>query len=137
MDLNFPLPDTNPKGNAPQHSTVKSVHPPTNQEFMVKQLNVNQRVPDKMSDWFVQMATVSNPRRALEQLQKLNPPAFKGEADPIQAEEWLHQIEEILDVMKCNENQRVSFTSLMLYGEVERWWKMVKDGAKTFREEIS
>ena len=83
------------------------------------------------------VATVSNPRRALEQFQKLNLPAFKGEADPIQAEEWLRQIEKILDVMECTENQQVSFTSFMFQGEAERWWEMVKGGAKTLAEEIS
>ena len=57
-----------------------------------------------MPDWLVQMATRNNPHRALEQFQKLNPPAFKGESDPIQAEEWLRQIEKILDVMECTEN---------------------------------
>ena len=77
----------------------------------------------------VQLATASNPCRALEQFQKLNPPAFKGGADPIQAEEWLRQIKKILDVMECIESQRVSFTSFMFQGEAERWGEMIQSGA--------
>ena len=96
MDLNFPPSDTNSEGDAPPLSTVRSVHPPTNHEVVVDQLNASQRVPDRMQDWLVRLATINNPRSALEQFQKLNPPAYKGRADPIQAEEWLRQIEKIL-----------------------------------------
>ena len=39
--------------------------------------------------------------------------------------------------MECNENQRVTFTSFMFQDEAERWWKMVKDGAKSLGEEVS
>jgi len=39
--------------------------------------------------------------------------------------------------MECTENQQVSFTSFMFQGEAERWWEMVKGGAKTLAEEIS
>jgi len=94
------------------HSSVGSVHPLTNHEVVVEQLNANQRVSDRMLDWLVQLVTINNPRRALEQFQKLNPPAFKG-VDPIQEEERLRQIEKILNIMECTENQRISFTSFM------------------------
>ena len=88
-----------------------------NYEFVVEQPNANRKIPDRMLEWLVQLTTISNTRRALKQFQKLNPPMFKGGADPIQAEEWLRQIEKILDVMKCTENQRLSFTSFMFQGE--------------------
>ena len=101
------------------------------------QLNASQGAPDKTPDWLMRLVIINNPRRSLEQFQKLNPPAYKGGADPKQAEEWLRQIEKILDVMKCTENQRVSFTSFMFQGEAERWWEMVKAGAKSLGEEIS
>ena len=99
--------------------------------------NTDRRAPDRMPDWLMQLTTVNNPRRALEQFQKLNPPPFKGGVDPIQAEEWLRQICKILDVMECTEDQRVSFTSFMFQGEAEHWWEVVKTGAKSLGEEIS
>ena len=83
-----------------------------------------------MPDWLALLSTVSNLRRALEQFQKLNLPAFKGGVDPIQTEEWLRQIEKKLDVMECTENQRVSFTFFISKGKAERWWEMVKGGLK-------
>ena len=113
MDLNFPPPDTNSEGNTPLHSMVRTVHPPMNHEFVGEQPNVNQIIPGRMPEWLVQFTTVSNPCRALEQFQKLNSPAFKGGADTIQEEEWLRQIEKILEVMECTENQQVSFASFI------------------------
>ena len=44
---------------------------------------------------------------------------------------------EDIDVMECTENQRVSFTSFMFQEEAERWWEMIKGGAKTLGREIS
>ena len=83
MNLNFPPPDANLEGDVPLHSAIGSVHPPSNHEFVGEQSNANRRVPDRMPDWLVQLVTASNPRRALKQFQKLNPPTFKGGADPI------------------------------------------------------
>ena len=103
----------------------------------MEQLNEKQRIPNKIPEWLVQLATKTNPHKTLEQFQKLHPRAFKGEADPVQAEEWLRQIEKILDAMECTENQRVSFTTFMFQGEAEHWWEMVKGGAKSSGEELS
>ena len=137
MDLNFPPSEANSEGDVPLHSAIGSVHPPSSQELHNEQTNAARRIPDGIPDWLLQLANVNNPRRALEQFQKLNPPAFKGGVDPIQAEEWLRQIEKILDVMECTENQRVSFTSFMFQGEAERWWEMIKGGARIMGKEIS
>ena len=38
--------------------------------------------------------------------------------------------------MECIENQKVSFTSFMFQGGAERWWEMVKGGAKSVGEGI-
>ena len=37
----------------------------------------------------------------------------------MQAEEWLRQIEKILDVMECTEGKRVAFTTFMFQREAE------------------
>ena len=63
---------------------------------------------------------VNNQHKALEQFQKLKPPAFKGELDPIQAKG--HQIKKILGLIECTESQKVTFTTFMLQGEAEHWW---------------
>jgi len=49
----------------------------------------------------------------------MKPPVFEGETDPLQAEGWLLQIEKILDVINCTEEQKVSFSSFMFQKEAE------------------
>jgi len=66
----------------------------------------------------------------MEQFQKLNLLAFRGESDRIQAEGWIRQIEKILCVMECTESQKVTFATFMLQGEAKHWWEIVKNGAK-------
>ena len=104
---------------------------------MAEQPSVDQRILDKMPEWLAQLAVRTKPHKALEQFQKLHPPVFKGEADPMQAEERLRQIEKILDVMECTEGQRVAFTTFMCQREAEHWWEMVKSGAKSAGEELT
>ena len=136
MDLNLPPLETDPEGYALPHCTVGSIHPPINPDIVAEQLSVDQRIPDKMPEWLVQFAARTKPYKALEQFQNLHPPAFKGEADSMQAEEWLWQIEKILDVMDCTEGQRVAFTIFMFQRKAEHWWEMVKSGAKSAGEEL-
>ena len=56
-----------------------------------------------------------------EQFKKLNPPAFKGEFDPIVAESWILDLEKNFEVLNCFETQKVMFSTFMLGGEVEHW----------------
>ena len=93
-----------------------------------------------MPEWLAQLMTGTsnnNFHRALEQFQKMKPPLFEGEADPLQAEAWLLQIEKILDVMNCTNEQRVSFSSFMFQKEAEHWWRAVKHSMKNARESIT
>ena len=73
-----------------------------NSEGLGIRMEGNQGAPENMMGWLARLAAGgnnSNPHRALEQFQKMKPPVFEGEADPLQAEGCLFQIEKILDVM--------------------------------------
>lgn len=62
-----------------------------------------------------------NPNRTLEQFQKFNLPMFEGKTDVLVVEKWLRQISKILSIMKCTEEQKVSFAAFMFQGEAEHW----------------
>ena len=79
----------------------------------------------------------NNSHRVLEQFQKMKPPAFEGEADPLQAEGWLLQIEKILNVMNYTEEQKASFSSFTFQKETEHWWWKVKNSVKYTGERIT
>jgi len=73
MNLNLPPPDSNMEGGGQPHNTVGSIHPPSNYENVVEQFTEDQRIPNKMPEWLVQL-TSNNPHKALEQFQKLKSP---------------------------------------------------------------
>ena len=62
----------------------------------------------------------------IEQFKKLNPPSFKGTPNPTEAESWVMQMEKMFDVLKCTDEQRVSFETFILEGEAKHWWRMTK-----------
>ena len=95
MDLNQLRVESDPEIGAPSHSMVGSIPSP---ECQYEPWRAGyQGAPTVMLDWLVQLvARRNNPNRALKQFQKLNPPAFEGEADPLLAEKWICQIWKIL-----------------------------------------
>ncbi|XP_057948295.1 uncharacterized protein LOC131143958 [Malania oleifera] len=68
--------------------------------------------------WVAVVVRVSAPRP----FTRLKPSAFVGSTDPVSAENWIQEIEKILDVLKCTERQKVTFTTFKLAREAERWW---------------
>ncbi|XP_057953808.1 uncharacterized protein LOC131148089 [Malania oleifera] len=56
----------------------------------------------------------------------MNPPSFLGGANPIVAENWVQEIEKILALLRCTDEQKVLYATFKLTEEVERWWLAVK-----------
>ena len=99
-----------------------SIHPMCIHEGSESLLGGSQEAQEIMLGWLTQLmikANDNNPNRALKQFQKMKPPVFEGEADPLDAEGWLLQIEFFLNVMNCTEEKKVSFSSFMFRKEVK------------------
>ncbi|XP_057969346.1 uncharacterized protein LOC131158495 [Malania oleifera] len=62
----------------------------------------------------------------IEKFTKMNPPAFSRGADPTIAENWMQEIEKVLTVLHCINEQRVLYATYKFIGEVERWWVATK-----------
>ena len=56
----------------------------------------------------------------------MNPPAFKGESDPIETESWVLDLEKYFEVLNCSETQKFVFATFMLSGKEKHWWRMEK-----------
>lgn len=55
---------------------------------------------------------------AMREFKRQNPPIFKGEANPTIAEEWLEDIEKILDALKIEEaNLRLTLAVYQFSGK--------------------
>ncbi|XP_057949339.1 uncharacterized protein LOC131144622 [Malania oleifera] len=63
---------------------------------------------------------------SIDQFTRLKPPILKGSADPIRVENWIRDIEKVLDVLNCTEKQNVAFATFKLTGKAQRWWESVK-----------
>ncbi|KAH9679701.1 Endonuclease [Citrus sinensis] len=73
-------------------------------------------------------AQVSN-GNTIERVRSLRARTFNGSGEPPEAESWFVKLERIFDVMKCSENDRLSFATFLLEGSltVEEYEKKFLD----------
>ncbi|XP_057540655.1 uncharacterized protein LOC130818500 [Amaranthus tricolor] len=54
------------------------------------------------------------------------PPQYNGEADPVRFENWLAEMEKLLEVINCPARLKVKLAYFYLSGPAELWWRSVK-----------
>ncbi|GFZ02656.1 hypothetical protein Acr_15g0012640 [Actinidia rufa] len=65
---------------------------------------------------------------AMKAFLQLRPLTFKGEPDPLVAEDWLEQVTRVLDTILVTEKDlRVLFASYQLQGNALQWWKTMEE----------
>ena len=63
----------------------------------------------------------------LKNFQNTNPPMFTKSEEPLDADDWLHTIENNLEVAGVEANEKVLFASHYLSGEARAWWNSVRN----------
>ncbi|XP_041026984.1 uncharacterized protein LOC121267189 [Juglans microcarpa x Juglans regia] len=58
----------------------------------------------------------------IEQFNRMHPPTFDGRGDATLAEDWIQDIQEILHVINCTDEQKVLYSAFKLTGEAKRWY---------------
>ena len=66
----------------------------------------------------------------LVKFKKFAPTPFKEAKTPEEAEELLNELEGILETLKTEEEDKVSFAEFLLQGEAREWWKIEKTNFK-------
>jgi hypothetical protein len=61
-----------------------------------------------------------------KRFERLNIPMFHRKQGPIEAKNWLVDVEEILQLAGCTEEQKVQYIAYRLFGEAKRWWNAKK-----------
>jgi hypothetical protein len=61
-------------------------------------------------------------RDRLGDFQRTKPPTFPHAMEPLDAEDWLKSIEKKLQVMQCNNREKVLLGSYQLSGPAANWW---------------
>lgn len=57
--------------------------------------------------------------------QAIHPPEFKGSADPIEAKNWLKEMEKAFALVKVPGEKQTEYASYFLKNEANYWWKSV------------
>lgn len=63
----------------------------------------------------------------IKEFQSLDPPVFRGSSDISVAEEWFHEIEKKLGLMRLTDEERIILSTSMLKGEASHWWDINRD----------
>ena len=62
----------------------------------------------------------------LRNFMALRPLEFYGSIDVSAVENWMLSIEKHLQMMGCNNVQKVQLATFLLRGDTEHWWETVK-----------
>ena len=62
----------------------------------------------------------------LSRFRKFAPSSFKEAKDSDEADEWLDDLEGVLETLKTEEEDKMMFTEFLLQGEARLWWNMEK-----------
>jgi hypothetical protein len=69
-----------------------------------------------------QSAPQPQPRDKLGEFQRTKPPTFSHSIEPMDANDWLKTIKKKLQVVQCNNREKVLFASYQLEGPAIDWW---------------
>lgn len=74
---------------------------------------------------------------AMKEFQRLHPPQFRGDVDPLVAEEWLKSMNQYLDVLGIEDGgQRVSLVAFQLTNNARNWWDIVSQSVRDSWEQF-
>nr|AAL77161.1 Putative polyprotein [Oryza sativa Japonica Group] len=62
------------------------------------------------------------PQSKLPEFLRVRPPTFSSTTNPIEANDWLHAIEKKLNLLQCNDQEKVAFATHQLQGPASAWW---------------
>jgi hypothetical protein len=67
-------------------------------------------------------------RDRLNDFQRTKPPIFSYAVKPMNADDWLKSVEKKLQVVQCNNHEKVLLASYQLSGPAADWWDAYVEG---------
>ncbi|KAL2486700.1 Retrotrans gag domain-containing protein [Abeliophyllum distichum] len=64
-------------------------------------------------------------RFSIELAKRLGAGAFNGKGDPLDADNWMTQLERVFDVMECPEEKKLRLATFLLVEAAYDWWLTV------------
>jgi hypothetical protein len=96
--------------------------PLTLEHVLAMQAQMLQTMQQTMVNLHAQPQAPPPPRDRLGDLQRTKPPIFSYAVEPIDADDWLKFVEKKLQVVQCNNHEKVLLASHQLSGPVTDWW---------------
>ena len=60
----------------------------------------------------------------MTEFKRFYPPSFEGSIKPLVVEKWLIEMVKAFRVLRCAEEEKVSYATYMLHGDAYDWWLM-------------
>lgn len=88
------------------------------------QAGANKKIPHLLQMYLLEWNAAYH--QGWADFQRSNPEPLWGYYDPEKADQWLHDMEEIFDVLRCDDAQKVSYVVYKIKGEAKYWWRGTK-----------
>jgi hypothetical protein len=108
--------------NAENNNTANP--PPTLEQVLMMQAQMLRTMKQTMINMqnAQHQAPPPPPRDRLGDIQRTKPPTFSHSVEPMDADDWLMSVEKKLQVVQCNNREKVLLASHQLTGPTADWW---------------
>jgi hypothetical protein len=89
---------------------------PTLEQVLIMQTQMLQTMANMQQAPQYQPAPEQQPRDKLGEFQRTKPPTFSHSVEPMDADDWLKIVEKKLQVVQCNNREKVLFAAHQLVG---------------------
>jgi hypothetical protein len=115
--------NNNNNGNNNQDVNPPPPPPPTLEKVLIMQAQMLQTMQQTLVNMQVAQpqAPPPPPRDSLGEFQRTKPPTFSQAAELMDADDWLKSVEKKMQVVQCNNREKVLLASHQLYGPATDW----------------
>jgi hypothetical protein len=108
--------------NAENNNTANP--PPTLEQVLMMQAQMLRTMKQTMINMqnAQHQAPPPPPRDRLGDIQRTKPPTFSHSVEPMDADDWLKSVEKKLQVVQCNNREKVLLAYHHLTGPTADWW---------------
>jgi hypothetical protein len=105
-----------------QEANLPPPPPVTLEQVLATQAQMLQTMQQTLVNLHAQPQAAPPLRDRLRDFQRSKPPTFSYAMDPMDADDWLKSVEKKLQVVQCNNHEKVLLASHQLSGPTVDWW---------------
>jgi hypothetical protein len=117
--------------NENNNNNANPLPPPTLEQVLIMQAQMLQTMQQTMAHMQqvtqYQPAPQQQPHDKLGEFQQTKHPTFSHSIEPMDADDWLKTVEKKLQVVQCNNREKVLFAAHQLVGPATDWWDAYVD----------